>query len=264
MCQQIIRLFLILFLLPLAVLGQQPVSFNQLEGCSVLGPGETLEQAQQKAITNLKLEAFQKAGIGEELTSNAYYEVKKSSTLSKDKYFESSFSEIKGEITFFKLIDFSKKMGENDEIIVCAKAKIEVVAFKEKDSNKATINIEGLSQNYSNNSPLTIRIKSNKAHYFWIFLIDANENYILLYPRNIKDTHLLNVNTMFDLPVPGEEKWILQTELSEEKNSILIVSAEKKGGDPEQLSDFNTWAKWYKSLPFNSRKKQVYNFLIYN
>ena len=61
---------------------------------------------------------------------------------------------------------------------------------------------------------------------------------------------------MFDLPVPGEEKWILQTELSEEKNSILIVSAEKKGGDPEQLSDFNTWAKWYKSLPFNSTKKQ--------
>lgn len=264
MYQPITKLLLILLLLPIAVQGQQAKSFEQLEGCSVLGPGMTIEQAQEKAITNLKLEAFQRAGIGEELTSNAYYEVKKSSTQNKDKYFESSFSEIKGEITFFKLIDFSQKMGENNEIIVCAKANVEVVAFEEENSNKATINLEGLSQNYKSNSPLSLSINANKDHYFWVFLIDKNENYMLLYPRENSDAHQLGVNTNFLLPVPGEEQWVLETELSEEKNSLLIVSAQEKGGNPEQISDFNRWSQWYKSLPFNSRKKQVYNFLIYH
>lgn len=264
MLQTITKIILFLFLFPLAVQGQQTKFFEKLEGCSVLAPAMSIEQAQEKAITNLKLEAFQRAGIGEELTSNSYYEQKQSSTQNKDKYFESSFSEIKGEITFFKLIDFSQKIGENNEIVICAQAQLEVVAFEGKTSNKAIISLEGLSQNYKNNSPLSVSISANKAHYFWVFLIDKNENYMLLYPRNKSESHQLATSDDFKLPISVEEQWVLQTDLSEEKNSLLIVSAQEKGAKPEQLCDFNIWSLWYKSLPFNSRKKQVYNFLIYN
>lgn len=70
-------LFLSVFLFFNIVHGQKVRSFNQVEGCSILLTNMTLEQARAKAIVNLKLEAFQKAGIGEEITSNSYYEVKK-------------------------------------------------------------------------------------------------------------------------------------------------------------------------------------------
>ena len=72
MLQTITKIILFLFLFPLAVQGQQTKFFEKLEGCSVLAPAMSIEQAQEKAITNLKLEAFQRAGIGEELTSNSY------------------------------------------------------------------------------------------------------------------------------------------------------------------------------------------------
>jgi hypothetical protein len=65
------------------------------------------------------------------------------------------------------------------------------------------------------------------------------------------------------LPNSLEEEWVLQTNLSEEKNSILIVSAKEEGSEAKEISGFNQWALWYKSLPFNSRKKEVFNFIIY-
>ena len=74
MLQTITKIILFLFLFPLEVQGQQTKFFEKLEGCCVLAPAMSIEQAQEKAITNLKLEAFQRAGIGEELTSNSYYE----------------------------------------------------------------------------------------------------------------------------------------------------------------------------------------------
>jgi len=256
-------LYFLIFLFSIIALGQKTKSFDQIEGCSVLGQNMTIEEAREKAIVNLKLIAFQRAGIGEEITSNVYYEVKKTTTQNKDKYYESSFSEMKGEITFFEVIDFSQKIGENNEILICAKAKVEVVAFDNQRQNKVNITLMGLEQNYKNNSQLHFNLKGNKPHLFWVFLIDKDENYHLLYPRSSKQEHVLPLLEPLYLPNSLEEEWVLQTNLSEEKNSILIVSAKEEGGEAKEISDFNQWAFWYKSLPFNSRKKEVFNFIIY-
>lgn len=257
-------LFLSVFLFFNIVHGQKVRSFNQVEGCSILLTNMTLEQARAKAIVNLKLEAFQKAGIREEITSNSYYEVKKTNTQNKDKYYESNFSEMKGEITFFEVIDFSQKIGENNEILICAKGKVEVAAFDNKKQNKANITVTGLETSYKNNSPLSFNLKGSKPHFYWVFLIDKDENYYLLYPRSSVQTHVLPSSKPLLLPDPYEEDWILETNISEEKNSIIIVTAKEVGIEAKDISDFNKWSAWYKSLPFNSRKKHLFNFLIYS
>jgi len=264
MFQQTIKHLCFLLLISYTVQGQQIRSFEQLEGCAVLGPNMTIEEARAKAIVNLKLGAFQKAGIGEELTSNSYYEVKKTTTQNKDKYYESSFSETRGEITFFKVKDFSQKIDENNSILVCVSAKIEVIALAVNSINKATISVNGLEQNYKNNSFLNFELSANKPHFYWIFLIDKDENYMLLYPRVVTRKNIFDIDAPIRLPQAIEEEWMLSTEQSEEKNSLLIISAVTEGKAPKPSSNFNEWANWYKSLPFESRKKQVYNFLIYN
>ena len=239
-------------------------SFKSMEGCAVLGAGMTLEDVKAKAIEQLKLAAFQKAGIAEELTTNSYLMQKKSTTENVDTYYESTMSEQKGEITFFKEQNTSQSIGENNEIIICVSAKIEVAKFSNDIGEKATVSLEGLEKNYKNNSSLRFSLRGNKSNFYWVFLIDAMDNYILLYPREISNEHRLPIKKTVLLPDVGKEEWILSTDTTEEKNSLLIVTAGLEGQTPQPVSMFNQWSQWYKTLPFNSRKKQVFNFVIFN
>lgn len=257
---QIINFFILLFFSGV----NAQFSFKSIEGCAVLGAGMTLEDAKAKAIEQLKLAAFQKAGISEELTTNSYLMQKKSTTENVDTYYESTMSEQKGEITFFEEQNTSQSIGENNEIIICVSAKIEVAKFSNDIGEKATISVKGLEKNYKNNSSLRFSLRGNKPNFYWVYLIDAMDNYILLYPREISNEHRLPIKKTVLLPDVSKEEWILNTDSTEEKNSLLIVSADLDGQTPKSVSKFNEWSQWYKTLPFKSRKKQIFNFVIFN
>ena len=267
MYQQTTRFFLFLFCLNgLSSYGQKEVSFKEISTCEVLSNKSSVAKTRSKALTAIKVMALQKAGVSEIITSNQYLEVENSSIVQSDAFYESTFSDIKGEISSFEILGFDQHIGEAGEILICAKAKVSVIKYDDLERDISPLNVTGINTRYKSNENLSFQVTSSKETYFWIFLIDEQQNYILLYPTKAPENNLIKPYNSLTIPDNSKEKWSLSTSKSdEEKNSILIVTHNTNiSADKNTISDFNSWAKWYKKLNYKNKTKQIFNLIIFD
>ncbi len=258
-------LFVFFILVSFNLVSQKEVRLNDLSACAVLHSNETVEDARKAAIFNVKLVALQEAGVSELITSNQFFDVKKGSTTDKDTYYETTFADLKGEISKFNVISFDQSVGSTGEVNVCVKANVSVVKFDSEPKDRINLLVEGVDSRYKNGDPISMKISSPKSAYFWVFLIDGEGNYSLLYPQSSQQSNLLNVNQPISLP-DKSVYWHVNTKLKQgEKNGLLLVSyPENVSINAAQITDFNSWANWYNQLNYMSRAKQIKNFLIFN
>jgi hypothetical protein len=259
------RLLTLFILVSFNLISQKEVRLSDLSACAVLHSNETVEEARKAAVFNVKLVALQEAGISELITSNQFFDVKKGSSTDKDTYYESTFADLKGEISRFDIISYNQSVGETGEVNVCVKANVSVVKFDAEPKDRINLLVEGVDSRYKNGDPISMKITSPKSAYYWVFLIDGEGNYSLLYPQNIQQPNLLASNQAVSLP-DKSVYWNVNTMHKQgEKNSLLLVSyPENAAINPAQITDFNSWASWYNQLNYTSRSKQIKNFLIFN
>jgi hypothetical protein len=246
------------------IYSQKIFQISKIEGCQVLYPNLTIEEAQSRAIVQAKINALQEAGISEQISSNQFYEVERGLRVNKDKFYESTSSDIKGEVVKFDLLGYSKTVGSTGEILICAQAKIDVLKHDNQRNNIGSIELSGINDKYKKGDALELKLKSNTDLYYWVFLIDSDEKYQLLYPISKLESNRISNNQEVILPNINDYKWNVDTAKIEEINSILIVYCnENKIMGEKNISDFNSWSEWFQKLDYNSRNKIIKTFKIY-
>ena len=266
MCQTTKKLFFIgcFTLWSLCSWGQNEIHFESISTCAVLEASSSIEATRKKAIQALKVKALQDAGVAELITSNQYLEVNNNEVSNTDKYYESTFSDLRGEVSAFSLLKFTQSIGEGGEILICAHANVSVIKYEELERVGPKFQVLGLQNRYKSLERLSFNLSVNQDGYFWVFLIDDQENYSLLYPTNQNhDNFILKDNSKL---LPGSTVyWQLNTNgKAEEKNALLVVGHhENIPINAKAISDFNDWAKWYKELDYIKKSKQIFNFIIY-
>jgi len=244
--------------------GQKEIHFESISTCAVLEASSSVETTRKKAIQALKVKALQDAGVAELITSNQYLEVNNNELSNTDKYYESTFSDLRGEVSAFSLLKFTQSIGEGGEILICAHANVSVIKYEELERVGPKFQVLGLQNRYKSLERLSFNLSVNQDGYFWVFLIDDQENYSLLYPTNQnQDNFILKDNRKL---LPGSSVyWQLNTNgKAEEKNALLVVGHhENIPINANAISNFNDWAKWYKELNHRKKSKQLFNFIIY-
>ncbi|MFD3294076.1 DUF4384 domain-containing protein [Aquirufa sp. KTFRIE-69F] len=256
--------FLLFVSISFNLVSQKEVRLNNLSACAVLQQNQTIEEARKSAIFNVKLLALQEAGISEVITANQFFDVKKGSSSDKDEYYESTFADLKGEISKFTIRSFDQSVGETGEVNICVRADISVMKFDVEPLGKTNLLVEGLSSRYKNGDPIFVKISSPNPVYYWVFLIDGDGKYSLLYPFNNQQSNFIESNKIISLPEKSFN-WNVTTSNKEgEKNGLLFVSYPQNVSiSTQQITDFNSWASWYNQLDYTKRSKQIKNFLIF-
>lgn len=261
-----VRFFFICFsLFAINVWAQNEITYESISSCITLVPTLSVEQAREKAIQEVKVKALQESGISELITNDQYLAVSISDNNNNEKYYESTFSEIRGEISSFTLNNFTQTIGEGGEILICADANVSIIKYDDYERNGPKVEVSGIRNRYKSLELLDFTVRANKDGYIWIFLVDNNENYTLLFPENPKQMNVIFKDKSISLP-NEEVYWQLNTnEIIEEKNSILIVvSDENIPISSATITNFNNWATWYKKLDYRKKNKYIFNFTIYN
>jgi hypothetical protein len=242
---------------------QKIIQIDKIEGCQVLYPNLTIEDAQSKAVIQAKLNALQESGISEQISSSQFYEVERGLRVHEDKYFESTSSDVKGEIVKFNLLGYTQSVGSTGEILICAQVKIDILKHENQQKNNFNLGLTGINDKYKKGDPIELKLKSPSDLYFWVFLIDSADNYQLIYPISKYESNKIQKNQEVILPNSSDYKWNLDTNKAEEMNSILVVCANENNLVSENIKDFNSWSNWYQKLEYSSRNKIIKPFKIY-
>jgi hypothetical protein len=242
---------------------QKVIQIDKIEGCQVLYPNLTIEEAQFKAVTQAKINALQEAGIAEQISSNQYYEVERSVRVNKDKFYESTTSDIKGEIVKFNLLEYKQSVGSTGEILICAQINVSVLKHDISKINSNNLEFSGIQDKYKKGEPIEFRLKSSSDLFYWVFLIDSDEKYQLIYPMTKYESNSILKNQEIILPNSKDYKWNVDTTKSEELNSILVVYSNINYLIDNKINDFNSWSDWFQKMEYSSRNKIIKPFKIY-
>ena len=255
--------FLVVFLSFQNSYSQKIIQIDKIEGCQVLYPNMTIEEAQTKAVVQAKLNALQESGISEQISSSQVYEVEKGLRVHEDKFYESTTSDVKGEIVKFNLLRYSQSVGSTGEILICAQVKIDILR---NDTPQKTNNIElsGINDRYKKGDAIELELKSSSDLYYWVFWIDSDDLYHLIYPMSNYQSNKIKKNQEVKLPNSQDYKWNADTNKVEEINSILVVYSKENCLVSDNIQDFNSWSNWYQKLEYESRNKIIKPFKIYN
>jgi len=235
---------------------QRMKTINRAIGCQTLYPNSTLEETKIKAIEQAKLYAFQEAGFQEEISISQLLRSTNTNEVQSDEFFETISSGMKGEISYFKLLDERQEIGAGGEVILCVEAKITVVQYPSNNSKIRIPNHDGIKDTYLDGEDLIFRLKFYENGWAWVFLMDSNSNLHQIYPSSYDIYDTVNSGDWVDFPRTTRVSWILNSESASEKNEIIIIFSNTKQNTPPSLSmDFNDWAEWYHKIPYENRIK---------
>lgn len=241
---------------------QKIIEIDKIEGCQVLYPNMTVEEAQTKAVVQAKLNALQQSGISEQISLSQIYEVERGVRVQQDKFYESTSTDVKGEIVKFNLIGYSQSVGSTGEILICAEAKIDILKHDASQRNN-NLSISGINDRYKRGDAIAFKLKSPSDLYYWVFWIDSDGKYQLIYPISKDQSNKIQKNQEVTLPNSNDYKWNVDTNKIEEINSILIAYSNSNYLVNDNIIDFNSWSNWYQKLEYDSRNKITMPFKIY-
>ena len=246
-------IFFLFFLFPILTFSQSIIELKNVKGCFVLSENTSLKAAKQGAIEQSKLEALYKGGVAEVISSNQLLHSQKKAFGSQESFYESIQSSLKGEISSYKLIDTKQSVGENGEVIVCAIADVKVLRYANESRNPLSFSVLGVNNKYKSGEFLRAKIEAPTHPYMWVFLVDDNDEYTLLFPSSLQKENKIDISH-FEVPNENLEQWKLTAQAKEEKNTLVfVVNSENKVDGLNAITDFNSWANWYTTLDYKTK-----------
>ena len=229
MCRVVL---MIAVLLPTHAISQDKnyVDVSGVTGSATLTDNKTLADVQQEALKEAKVKALRKAGISENITKNQILITEQSDNEFRQSFNEISQVELDGAITDWEIIEQSKKIDLNDDLIVKITINARVIKYKSRNDPSFNAKLEGFSAVYEVGEPVKFSIRPTKNAYMTIF--NFSEDYAqVIYPLNFHQNSYLLKGHTYHAPFT-EDLSNYKAELAHDKtmesNRLVVVLTREK------------------------------------
>ncbi|MBP3517166.1 MAG: hypothetical protein J6K31_01920 [Parabacteroides sp.] len=217
----------------------------------------TPEAARSKAIEVAKNNALRAAGISELFTV-----INTNSISDRLSYFvSSSYSELSGEITNYKITD-EQILTDEKHLFYTVNIEAIIQLRKNKRDLEFDACIEGIKETpYQNGENFLFNIRPTKACYTHIFWFDEAGIGNIVYPNPAEPSQLLRSNEANYFPITQDYKIRKETQEPIESISVIFVLTKKDIPYTRKitLEDFHQWVL---SIPSDQRVIKFHNIHI--
>ena len=247
----------------LSCFGQKTINVSNVTGSYILSNNETLNYGRESALNNAKINALNKAGIAEDISSyNLLY--RQGNNGDFQEIFDSQFqSEIKGAIKSYEIIDEKRSTNEFENFVIEITINAKVIKYNKNSDPSFTSKIDGILPVYNHESTLEFSLISSQDFYLTIFYINDDKSG-LLYPNSQEESKLFNAEKIYNFPY--NSYYDLETEKKEETNRLIFVFTKEDYKFTTQNTDGLTSRdeifEWIYSISPDRRTMNHYSFTI--
>lgn len=238
----------------------------------------TSKEAFEKALNEAKLDALRKAGVVENISSSDILSTKQEGADFKQVFNSISAVEINGAVLNDSLVNETTKIDQFGNTVYRITLNVDVIKYETKTDPTFDFLVEGIKEYYENNEILSFAFLPYSKGYLKIFNINEIENFIV-YPFSDKDNPALNdipdylfesnkkikfpINKLIGKPETKEEGYIVSTEQSKERNSLIFVFT-KENIPFKSTPNYKNIISWIYKINPDKRKIQYFEFTILN
>ncbi|HOZ31015.1 MAG TPA: hypothetical protein PLL66_08875 [Bacteroidales bacterium] len=199
-----------------------------ISSVSGIGYDDCVSVAREKALTDAKKTALQKAGISEDI--NAYSDLFKSETTGnyQELFASSVFTNIRGNVSNVEVLQ--EKLSITGEKIAKCELEIscKVIKFNSMPDNMYKAEINGLKAFYIVGENLNWSVMVTKDSWMYTFCIpqDQDEAYFL-FPNELEKEFNLEKEKIYDFPKNVTYTQTLESEYEQTDRLIFVFTKEK-------------------------------------
>ena len=253
------------FITSLSCFGQKIIDLNNVKGMYTGSNAETPITVKEKALNNAKINALNKAGIAEDISS---YNLLYTQTNNGDyrQIFDSQFqSEIKGAVKSYEIINENRGINEFGNLFIEITINAKVIRYNKNSDPSFTSKIDGILPVYNNKSTLEFSLISSQNFYLTIFYINDDESG-LLYPNSQEESKLFNAEKIYNFPY--NSYYDLETKKKEEINRLIFVFTKEDykfiTQDFDGYASRNEIFEWIYSISPDRRTMNYHSLRILN
>ena len=252
----------------LSCFGQKTINVSNVTGSYILSNNETLNYGRESAINNAKINALNKAGIAEDISSyNLLY--RQGNNGDFQEIFDSQFqSEIKGAIKSYEIIDEKRSANEFGNFVIEITINAKVIKYNKNSDPSFTSKIDGILPVYNHGSTIEFSLISSQDFYVTIFYLNDDEAGFIFPNAQADaklDSMLFRADEIYNFPI-SDSFYELTTEKREETNRLIFVFTKEDykfiTQNTEGLTSRDEIFEWIYSISPDRRTMNHYSFTI--
>lgn len=259
-----ILLFLVCFCLTTGISAQQK-KIRNAEGTCELTRHITLEEAEQKALHEAKLDALRKAGVPENVWSVLGMTASQDNQHLQEAYSEMSVLAVGGLVRLTDKPSYRRYFDPVDGKEYVSARIDAAVSTKNQTDPSYTIQVKDLQQVYREGEEISFGIRFYGTDSFLKIFWFTEDDGAILYPNDF-DTDRKFAQQEYRFPLNPDLYSILATKEEDGKDiqqvNVFFVATKKNIPFIEEDVTFESIFQWIYSIPPAQRCVQVSNFLI--
>jgi hypothetical protein len=269
---KIILLLLILLIARQAVIAQKKVQVKA--SGSYVSLDLTPEQTREKALEEAKRDALIKAGVGESITVSDFLYTFEDNEKFQEIFQAFTSTETGGEVIIDNILAENRSFNEFGNMVIEVEIEATVFVHEDKDDPTLNIKVEGIEENYKNNSSLKFTVTPSTDGYLKIFNV-TDEVSSILFPYQDESLPYLNDDPKMELKTLKKTTFPINKALSDgytleisnpaknkEFNLLIFVFTRENIPFMEDGSDVKKIMEWIYSIPLDKRKVIQVGFVI--
>jgi hypothetical protein len=209
-----------------SLLSQEIIFVKGAKGEAAINGSISLNEARDQALQNAKIEALQKAGIAENLSS---YEMLFKGEIGKDftELFSSQTqSEIRGAVKSYTAVEEKFVDSTTQLFTIRVTIDAEVIRYQTEQDPEFQVQVEGINPLYSNNDKLQFTVRVTKSCFLTIFSVTENEA-SLIFPNKYETD--MSVASGKIITYPQKVDYIFEKSIKGlEHNRLIFVFTKSK------------------------------------
>lgn len=273
---QTIKYIILIFL----VTGQTAVSGQKKVQVEVTGKAITKdltpEQSKQKALEDAKQKALHEAGVSENITASDFLLTFEDNEKFNEIFQAFTSTETGGEVIIDTILGERPSFNEFGNMVYEVDVKATVFIHKDKEDPSLNIKVEGIDENYKNNSSLRFSVTPSTNGFLKIFNV-TDEVSSVLFPyqdpdiklKYLNDDPQMELKTLQPVSFPvnkavgdGYTLEISNPAKNKEFNLLIFVFTRENIPFMENGSDVKKIMEWIYSIPMDKRKVVQKGFVI--
>jgi hypothetical protein len=252
-------LFLIINISIIAQEKTKEIVLQQIKGDAIGNDNESISQVTQKAINNAKIEALNRAGVEENISSYTDYFQSEVNDNYEELFTTDILSDIRGAVKGVEILNTEKEFNEFGNL--CVEVTINCTVIKYNTTKDLTFDVwvDGIGLFYQDNSRLIFKVKPSKDSYVKMFLFNETESY-QLFPSTYEKSFLLNKDN--EITFPGEAvDYILFTDKESEAHRLIMVFTKEEIPYTGKI-EYKEIINWIFSIPPDMRVLKTSGFSV--
>jgi hypothetical protein len=234
----------------------------------------TPEQTKLKALDEAKMDALDKAGVGESISNANFLYTFEDNEKFKEIFQDYTSTERAGEVIIDSILSENRTFNEFGNMVVTVEIAATVFVHKEKNDPTLTIKVEGIDETYKNGSYMKFSVMPSTEGYLKIFNISDEESW-LLYPYRNEQYSYLNDDPGYQLKAMNKTTFpinkavsdgytleINKPEKSKEPNLLIFVFTRENIPFMEDAGNVKDIMAWIYAIPQDKRVVKQYGFVI--